>query len=687
MSDFTDNAKDLDSYGVWVKMPPKGIQEDNAQTALTGQNAPKNTHAELLGQNTDDANGSGVIQQEKNDALAEKADADNEPKTDAHPIENGETSFESFAGSDFSDGIDFSAIEQAASAQADGEISLDDFLDDTSGFASPEKEDDIPDDAPLDIQVDFNTPEDRAVSLEDMPDDDDASDADAADNASDLLGEMPQVEIFSDDTFDEKMSAPPLVSTETTEVSLDEFSIDSDEPTAANDSEEVDLADFGIDSDADETPVTSNVKEKKLKEVIDYDLAISEDDSAPAAPVAAVTDANNQTYQDEDMTGQNESSEMNNKLLEQLVAELSELRKEMSLLKNEFAELKAHAPAGGSSEHTAPSDELDGIAPEAETAVQSENTGFFSNDDDDDTIALSGDELDNIMNTADFSDADAEDEGTDASTESDSTDDALAQTAEGAAASEVSDSNMFDITEPVFNEEAETAATKPEADASFENGLSIEENDTLEEPDLSALNEEDALPDEIAIPRVDEIAAEPQNTDDIMVESSSTDFMDSVKDTTDAQAEFSEMDDFNEPEAAGDMQEEPSAAETKIPEEEPAAPASDIQSDAALDGFPDDDEPSISDTLSKENEDYLKEDEALASNADDDFTGEEPIAPQEDITDADNSLPDDLKEDVKSVLLYMDQLLENLPEEKIAEFAKSEQFITYKKLFSELGLA
>ena len=50
-------------------------------------------------------------------------------------------------------------------------------------------------------------------------------------------------------------------------------------------------------------------------------------------------------------------------------------------------------------------------------------------------------------------------------------------------------------------------------------------------------------------------------------------------------------------------------------------------------------------------------------------------------------LPDDLKNDVKSVLLYMDQLLENLPEDKIMEFAKSEQFSTYKKLFSELGLS
>ena len=48
---------------------------------------------------------------------------------------------------------------------------------------------------------------------------------------------------------------------------------------------------------------------------------------------------------------------------------------------------------------------------------------------------------------------------------------------------------------------------------------------------------------------------------------------------------------------------------------------------------------------------------------------------------------DILKSEIKSVLSYMDQLLENLPEDKIEEFAKSEQFDTYKKLFKKLGLA
>jgi pilus assembly protein FimV len=53
---------------------------------------------------------------------------------------------------------------------------------------------------------------------------------------------------------------------------------------------------------------------------------------------------------------------------------------------------------------------------------------------------------------------------------------------------------------------------------------------------------------------------------------------------------------------------------------------------------------------------------------------------------SDIQLPTGLKEEIKSVLGYMDHLLESLPEEKIEEFAKSEYFAIYKKLFEELGL-
>ena len=49
-------------------------------------------------------------------------------------------------------------------------------------------------------------------------------------------------------------------------------------------------------------------------------------------------------------------------------------------------------------------------------------------------------------------------------------------------------------------------------------------------------------------------------------------------------------------------------------------------------------------------------------------------------------IPGNLKQELKTVLTYMDQLLEALPDDKIEEFAKSEYFDTYKKLFKELGL-
>jgi len=59
--------------------------------------------------------------------------------------------------------------------------------------------------------------------------------------------------------------------------------------------------------------------------------------------------------------------------------------------------------------------------------------------------------------------------------------------------------------------------------------------------------------------------------------------------------------------------------------------------------------------------------------------GPQPAGPSE-------QLPEDLREDVKSVLSYLDQLLEALPEEKIKQFAQSEYFGVYKRLFEELGL-
>ncbi len=46
-----------------------------------------------------------------------------------------------------------------------------------------------------------------------------------------------------------------------------------------------------------------------------------------------------------------------------------------------------------------------------------------------------------------------------------------------------------------------------------------------------------------------------------------------------------------------------------------------------------------------------------------------------------------LKNDLRNVLGVIDELLDALPEKKIREFAKSEHFAVYKKLFDDLGLS
>ena len=66
---------------------------------------------------------------------------------------------------------------------------------------------------------------------------------------------------------------------------------------------------------------------------------------------------------------------------------------------------------------------------------------------------------------------------------------------------------------------------------------------------------------------------------------------------------------------------------------------------------------------------------------------DEQDVPAADTGEARTEIPDDIRTELKTVLSYLDQLLESLPEDKIQEFAQSEHFDVYKRLFEELGLA
>lgn len=694
------------------------------------------------------------------------------------------------------------------------EISLDDFVDMSSFDNGPSpdapKEEEIVEEAPLDMDISFD------------------DSADAVETEENLSVES----IDEDDDTDVQTE----VSTETEEVSLDDFGSNFETSSESKsedslDTEEIDLSDFGIDAEAEETPIVQDVEEAKNKEVVvDYDLSVGDEDTS-AAPVVSEVVSNNNVSNDNDIetfegatpveveTVAPGSEVVSSSLLQQIVNDLSGLKDEINQLKSNLAEIKAGEVKAAKAapevieddfqvEETAveetPVDFAEATPEEEfqveETAVEEpavienepvfEETnideeiipetdngggGFFDLDDSDETIALSGDELDNIFNSAQFSEtpieepsdlsfnapieeetveqpaveeeiideseADIDTEITDdlpneipaesfvdseapveesieieESFVDEQTDDSLdlpneipvsdevtvePEDTEADSFNEIAESEEINTDEFNIKSEEETIeeTINDNLDESLTNDEEINfdfEDEKLEEPEFGdeiAVDEGDEeLPDEISIPK----------SDDILVETNDSDFMDSVKDSTEIEEEAVET------EVESVTVEAEPAVEEEIAVEAEADDAFDT-----VDTFLNDGEPVVEETAIAPEEVFeesaevteetvVSEPEVAESsenfeidNLNNDLT-ESNIDYLTTKDDTDNSITEqeetesvnsDLKKDIKSVLLYMDQLLENLPEEKIIEFAKSDEFTTYKKLFSELGLS
>ncbi len=80
---------------------------------------------------------------------------------------------------------------------------------------------------------------------------------------------------------------------------------------------------------------------------------------------------------------------------------------------------------------------------------------------------------------------------------------------------------------------------------------------------------------------------------------------------------------------------------------------------------------------------------SLKTNYDDMIARSDPDAAEawENDTDARRELPEDIYDDMKRLLVYLDRLLESLPESKIDEFAGSEYFELYRKVFDYFELS
>lgn len=800
MGDPTDNTNELDSYGVWVKRPPQDCAADteSAHPDLSEFSAA----SEAADGGIPDADAFPVPDGNSFDVPAERAAADG--GSDEFQVEDfmSDSSFSMDGAADGEISLDDfmgGSSDEPSFGGDSGEISLDDFLGDgafSSGGA--EKEDDIADDEPLDIEIAFNESEEDAVPTEPVADEDEdeyAGDEEASE-FDDMFGTMAEEPKKQPDPEADAAALQQLMGN-TEDISLDDFGLDeSDDATAAaaaasinaaaesKSTESVDLSDFGIDSDAAETPVTSNVKESARKRVVDYDLAITDDDMVQAAPVADEIKSEEKSEQEQ----HTENTTVNNTLLEKIIEDLSGLKDEINALKNDFAELKANGAAAPAC--TGPQD-----------AARTEESGsFFGEAGSDADTALSGDELNSIANTAAFTEEapeaaaseDAADAPNAALMEASVEEIAVVEEDEAMEIPDaVTDEDLFeplpeaaDCAEPEAAEEdlggggtapagEESAAETEAGDEEPDSGLKIDfDNEILEEPDLDEIGADfgglQEIPDEISVPKAEaeaeedvlpaddilegsaelEAAVAPEATDagsadeedvlpadDILEDSAE---LEAAAEPEGASAEEdgtpagsmealpagdadAEDDMFIEPQIAAEMQVEEEAADSAIPEdgasdgpqdisadvpadelpaeeeagaveepdfEAPPVPADDFseapaaEAAEAMDGGLDDligEEPDVAEEISDESLDYLNEDRPVETE---ELAGEG----RSDRTQ-DCSLPSDLKADVKSVLLYMDQLLENLPEEKIMEFAKSEQFATYKKLFSELGLS
>ena len=413
--------------------------------------------------------------------------------------------------------------EMASNSDSE-EISLDDFLDaDDFGLGeAPKKEEEtFIDEKPLDMSISFDSSA-ETVQTEDN---------NAASYVSDYDDE---------DDFDTTVEA----SIEETSTSASSSDIDA---------EEISLADFGIDEDADETPVTQDVAEQKNKEaVVDFDLTVGNENMATAPVVNEIKDKHEENIEelsdeiiekaDEPAAGtQNVSSD----LLQQIVADLASLKNEITSLKANLAEMKSvqqaeNIPVESEPVIEAVEEEIlteaaddESSIPEIEIPEETESSGgFFSNSgDEDDTIALSGFELDNIMNTAVF--------------EAETTEEAAESLMEDTEAKEDAVEAADDLPETIDFETVETSTEELTAsdesaaqeinniDAVSDGTLSYDFSDeAIEEPDLENIFDEETFEDE-DLPEEISISTE----DDMLVESSKNDFMESISDTTEQNIE------------------------------------------------------------------------------------------------------------------------------------------------------
>lgn len=654
----------------------------------------------------------------------------------------------------------------------DVEVDLDSFLSDDSSSSETE-------DVSASFGLDSSQTED--LNLDEFIDTGDFGDfaSDSKPKQEEIVDEEPlDISLSFDETADSFEVEEAESQTENQET--ESVAVSESEGTGEEiDTESIDLSEFGIGENEDEQPlnVPEDTIKEHAKETVDYDLKVSADtDDDTTVSINDVVAGNivsdsqpdfsdepQETSEPEEQPqAESRPSEISLKeqeILQQIASELALLKDEIKNLKTDFADLKSR--------------EADVKIPEQ----KEENSGFFADSDEDDTIALSGDELDNILNSAEFLDEteDINNNITEDSIQENKLSDIQSDIQPDLKQEENEGSSQFESTakdeiDGVFDstvEDENTIEEETSFEPTLENEETIEEDisseinqepvieesvieETASEDDISDFEISENLPEEIEIPKVEDLSDSDFNADDFSGSEESAETSVSEQDEFSASNPIDDF--FNEDDSidsaltsekldyiAADAKEETEIQSEQTDNEEfsdldlPSPTVDDI-TDNTLDELDENpnslelpntseeieiteieepvfeessvEEPVIEENSVEEpvieetnNDDTVLEDSVIEAT---DFNNE--ISAGDDLQDesvfteqletepkkenvSNEEIPSDLKQEIKSVLSYMDQLLENLPEDKISEFAQSEHFVTYKKLFQELGLS
>jgi pilus assembly protein FimV len=373
-------------------------------------------------------------------------------------------------------------------------------------------------------------------------------------------------------------------------------------------------------------------------------------------------------------------------ILARIEKELHSIRTDLLALKKELADLR-RPPAG-----TAPI-----------RAPAGEKAKFFE-EEEDDTIALTGDELDNILNTADITEEAAEAPAVEADLADldesplSTGEDLLAYEEPSAAAApaaapgepSVELEEPLEELEEVSDLELELPGDAPAELVLEDAGSTPEEAGELPTLDLEGVPEIEGAGEA----ELEELPADEGLTADAEVEEApaAAPGKKAAFEDIDLKALAATQDSGEESALSAEDLEASDLAELEAVAEEPAqAGGAAIEIDFENLATPSGTNADVAVETLEPVEELEEVVEALEEPHAAPAPRAEPTPParQPESTPAVQApvMTETLKNDLRNVLGVIDELLDALPEKKIKEFAKSEHFAVYKKLFDDLGLS